>query len=184
MKTLGWTYEDLRSLPEDGRRYEILDGFLIQEPSPSTRHETVVTHLVGLLWNALTPEERDGLFVSRAAVVFDKENTLQPDVVYVRPHRRPAIIRDDALYGAPDLIIEVLSPSTRDRDLTAKRSIYARYGVREYWVVDPDRRAIMVFTDPRDGRYHSTREITSGSAASSVVPRFVLRCMELFDPYG
>lgn len=183
-KTLGWTYDDLKDLPEDLYRYEVLDGLLVREPPPTTRHETLVSRLVAALVRALAPGDEDGLFIATTGVVFDDQNVVQPDVAYVVPERRSRTIREDALHGAPDLVIEVLSPSTRDRDLIAKRALYARAGVPEYWVVAPEQRTVIRFTSPRDGRYREVLEVTSGEVRSSVVPGFVLRCPELFGPYS
>lgn len=117
-------------------------------------------------------------------MVFDEHNVVQPDVVYVRPERRLHALRGDAVHGAPDLVVEVLSSSTRDRDLGAKPALYARFGVREYWVVDPAERVILRFTDPDGLRYRSAEETRTGGLASTVVPGSLLRCEELFGDWA
>lgn len=130
-----------RVTPPDVRRWELLGGVLVVSPSPWMWHQELVKRL---LW-ALQPLEARGL--GRAwtdpNVVLGERDVVDPDVVYVRAERRQ-IVEEHAILGPPDLVVEVLSPSTRRRDLTVKRRLYARTGVL-YWAVDPKGPHVEVF---------------------------------------
>ncbi|MDE3075736.1 MAG: Uma2 family endonuclease, partial [Chloroflexota bacterium] len=132
------TYDDLQHLPDDGKRYELLDGELLVSPSPTPRHQRAV----GACYVFLRRMESAGFgqaFVSSLDVVFDQYNVLEPDVLFISAERL-AIIGERNIQGPPDLVVEVLSRGTRDRerDVRLKLAAYARYGVRFYWVVDPE----------------------------------------------
>jgi len=138
------TYEDYVSLPNDGRRYEILDGELVVSPSPRTAHQRVVQELFVVL-RAWSIEHRLGeTFFAPYDVILDDTTVVVPDLVFVS-RSRSAIITARAIEGAPDLIVEVLSESTERHDRGAKMKLYARYGVERYWVVDPDARTLEIY---------------------------------------
>lgn len=145
-----FTYADLRDMPEDGRRYEVVQGVLCVSPAPKTRHQRISMSLSKLLGRA----EDSGFGVALAAptdVYLDDENGVQPDLVFVRSDHAAIIVEDD-VRGVPDLVVEILSPTTRTRDLGAKLRVYARFGVRVYWVVDPEAETVTVF-GPGEGGY-------------------------------
>lgn len=126
------TYDDLCRLPPDGNRYELFDGEVHLAPSPNTRHQEILFRLALAFRNAI--QDRSRLFFSPLDVVFAPATALQPDLLLIREERRD-ILRD-VVRGAPDLVLEVLSPSTSEMDRGLKMEIYARYGVGEYWIVD------------------------------------------------
>jgi Uma2 family endonuclease len=138
------TYEHLRQMPDDGRRYELIEGALVVSPAPKTRHQRVVAKLTGLLVDA----ERAGhgkFFSAPTDVLLDPElNALQPDLLFIT-QERIGIVAENNVQGAPDLAVEVLSESTAERDLGVKVRVYARYGVRFYWVADPETESMRVF---------------------------------------
>lgn len=129
--------EDLAALPENGSRYELLEGELLVSPAPGRRHQFAVASLLMSL--TLWARQRGGLSVLPAPldVVFDDETVLQPDLVMVT-----ADDADGPVTSVPLLCVEVLSPTTRTRDMGVKRDAYARRGVPRYWVVDPEARAV------------------------------------------
>jgi len=137
-----WTYDDLATLPDDGQRYEILDGELVVSPAPSLRHQRVLTQLLKQLF-ALEYTGRATIWVGPTDVKLSPTRVVEPDVVVVS-HARREILREQAIEGAPDLVVEVVSPSNRKHDLTVKRRFYARIGVREYWIVDPESETVEV----------------------------------------
>ncbi len=126
------SYEDLAELPDDGRRYELIDGSLIVTPAPGTTHQLVVGAIYRLLW----PARRAGTVVLTAPVDFVPQPTtsLQPDVVVVEEGE----VGEARLTRPPLLVVEVLSPSSRRHDLGSKRLAYAAAGVPFYWLVDPE----------------------------------------------
>ena len=137
-----WTYDDLATLPDDGRRYEILDGELFVSPSPSRWHQ----ELLKRLFRAFVELEDRGLakvYFAPLDVILSPTRVVEPDLVVVGKQRRE-ILKERGVEGPPDLVIEVLSPSTTKHDRTRKRRFYARNGIREYWIADPDAEAIEV----------------------------------------
>ena len=130
------TIEDYWGLPEDGKRYEILEGMLEVTPSPLVEHQNVVGNLFGLLWTFLQSSPCGKVLQAPMDVILSDETVCQPDLLFVRSSRASEVIQD-RVRGAPDLVVEVLSPATAARDLSTKKQIYARHRVSEYWIVDP-----------------------------------------------
>ncbi len=141
-----FTVRDYKALPEsETKRYELLGGELVVVPSPTWKHQDVLYRLYFYL-KAFVDEHNLGHVVGAPLDVFlSDEDVVQPDVLFIS-HERASIIREDGVYGAPDLVVEVLSPSTAERDRTYKKTLYARHGVREYWIVDPALGTVEVFT--------------------------------------
>jgi Uma2 family endonuclease len=146
--TGSWTYEDLFSLPDDGRRYEIIEGVLFEMPSPTLLHAVVMRNLV-LLLSQITARLGGELFFAPLDVFFAGANPVQPDIlVILRDGSARPVAR--GIEGPPDLIVEILSPSNRVHDLLTKRALYGRAGVREYWIVDPENQSIELLTPSGD----------------------------------
>ncbi len=137
-----WTYEDLAALPDDGKRYEIIEGELFELTGPNLRHAKVISNLFFFVG----PVARAGggeIFSAVFDVFFQGANPVEPDMVVVLPDADSRQVMR-GVEGAPDLVVEVLSPSNRTHDLLTKRELYRRGGVREYWMVDPEDRSIEV----------------------------------------
>jgi Uma2 family endonuclease len=159
-----WTYEDLFSLPDDGRRYEIIEGELYEMPAPSWDHAVTIMNPILLL--APVVQALGGrVLTAPLDVFFEGADPVQPDVVVLLPESA-AIGAGRGVEGAPDLLIEVLSPSNRGHDVLTKRALYARAGVREYWVVDPESRAVEVLTLDRDA-FHTVQRASGDDAVIS-----------------
>ena len=136
------TYEDYLKTPDD-ERWELLNGKLTMAASPNTAHQIITGNL---FWHLLSFVKGRGIgkvFVSPFDVVLSPNNVLQPDVLFVSAEQQ-SIITADNVKGAPELVVEVTSPSTVGRDRESKRRIYAAHGVGEYWLTDPDSRTISV----------------------------------------
>lgn len=155
---------DLEAMPDDGHRYELLDGSLLVTPAPSWRHQRVVTRLWQLLTSA-APEAGLEVFVSPLDVVLADDTVLQPDVLVAR--RSDLGVRD--LEAAPVLAVEVLSPSTRRIDLTLKKARYEAAGCPAFWVVDPDEPSVTAWT-LHDGRYGEPVTVVGEQAWTASVP--------------
>lgn len=132
------TYDDLVQFPDDGKRHELIDGEHYVTAAPNTRHQRVVTRLTGLLWSFAQSRRLGEVFVAPFDVVLSDTDVVEPDLLFVSPARAAHTLTDANMRGAPDLVVEVGSPSTRKVDETTKRRLYERYGVGEYWVVDPE----------------------------------------------
>jgi Uma2 family endonuclease len=143
-----WTYADLLTLPDDGRRYEIIEGELYEMPAPSWAHATVIANLISALIPLVV--KLDGLWrTAPLDVFFQGADPVQPDIIVLLPESQ-ALPTERGVEGPPDILIEVLSPSNRGHDLLTKRALYARAGVREYWLVDPEARTIEILALDRD----------------------------------
>ena len=128
--------DDYWHLPEDGKRYEILDGGLNVIASPNRRHQCVARSL----YDHLASLARRGLgevYFAPLAVILDDHSVVEPDLLYVSKERSH-ILADRGIEGAPDLVVEILSPSSRRTDAHTKSKLYARTGVRHYWIADPE----------------------------------------------
>jgi len=132
-----WTYEDYARLPEDGNRYEVLDGELYVSPSPWTRHHAVSRNLTFLLHVHVSDRSLGEVYHAPIDVIFSPTMVAVPDIVFVAAGRK-SIITERAIEGAPDVIVEILSPWTVRQDRVVKASLYARHGVRHYWIIDPE----------------------------------------------
>jgi Uma2 family endonuclease len=162
----GMTYDEYSLLPDDGKRYQVIEGELIVSPSPNFRHQNTVWRLGNLL---RTFADTNGLGVVIGApmdVILEPQTIVQPDLLFIR-HENIGII-GDIIEGAPDLCIEVLSPSTGLHDRHTKKAVYARCGVREYWIVDPVRESVAVY-DLDDGAYTLRAEASGDAVVSSLV---------------
>jgi Uma2 family endonuclease len=136
------TYADFCALPEDGRRYEILDGDLYMSPSVVPLHQRIGFRLARLIDDHVAKRKLGEVFVAPLDVLLSEHDVVEPDVVYVS-RERASIVGAANIRGIPDLLVEVLSPGTAERDRTDKRNIYARCGVPFYWIVDPDQRTLV-----------------------------------------
>ena len=138
-----FTFEDYRHTPED-QRFELLDGELIKVPAPNLRHQRIGIRLGALLHAFVQQEGLGEVFHAPCDVVLSNTDVVQPDLLFVSDERGHLLLGGDSVLGAPDLVVEILSPATAGRDRTLKRALYARHGVEEYWLVDPDARTVTV----------------------------------------
>jgi Uma2 family endonuclease len=135
------TVKDYMALPQE-HGVELIEGEFVMSPSPGFRHQDLIANLLIALKQHADARHLGEVIVSPMDVILSDEIVLQPDLLFIR-NERLGIIKD-RVEGAPDLVIEILSPSTSDRDRFIKRDLYARFGVAEYWIVDPDARTIEV----------------------------------------
>ena len=137
-----FTYEDYLNAPED-KRYELLDGELVMTPAPGERHQSISILLGSKLFQFASENSLGRVYLAPFDVVLSDVDVVQPDLLFVS-NERDHIITPANIQGAPDLVVEILSPSTAERDKTFKRALYARHGVNEYWMVDTTAKDITV----------------------------------------
>ena len=169
-----WTYEDYLRLPDDGRRYEVLRGVLYVTAAPNPLHQFALRNIVRLLVLFLERTPLGEFFLSPTDLILPKGLTapVQPDLFFVRGEEWRGTITNRYMEGAPDLILEILSPSTRRLDRGAKLEVYAQAGVLEYWLADPLARTIEVFV-LRDGTYELFGKFARGEhLRSEMLPGF------------
>ena len=143
------TYKDYCATPDD-ERYELLNGNLMMVPAPNRKHQEVLISLARKLGNFTEEHGLGKVYVAPFDVFLSDTDVVQPDVLFIS-RAREHTLTDQNVRGAPDLVIEILSPSTADRDLGYKHDLYSRHGVLEYWIVDPMAETIAVHRQ-RDGR--------------------------------
>jgi Uma2 family endonuclease len=139
-----WTYAEFARLPSGGStRSEVIDGELVMTPAPGLRHQQIVMHLSWLLYGFVRENEVGTVFGNPVDVLFAEGDYLEPDIVFVGTSRND-VLTDRGVEGPPDLVVEVVSPSTAARDRGVKLERYGFYGVPEYWVIDPAERTVEV----------------------------------------
>ena len=179
-----YTYQDFLELPDDGKRYEIIDGELYVSPAPTTKHQRSTTRLTTTL-DVHTRSRRLGeVFAAPFDVVLANDAIVEPDIVYVSRGRR-SIITEPNIQGAPDLVVEVISPSSTRRDQETKRDLYARYKVPYYWLVHPVQEWIRAYELGADGAYELVAEAHKDEAFSaSPFPDLTIQLAELWDDFA
>ncbi len=135
------TYQDYLAMPDDGRRYEILDGEVAVTATPATPHQLIVGNLYWVLRGHVEPRRLGQVYLSPLTVVLANTTVVEPDLVYV-DNARAGLVTDRGIRGAPTLAIEVLSPSTAPNDRGPKFQLYARYGIPYYWIADTNARVL------------------------------------------
>ena len=171
-------YEDYLNTPE-GERYELLDGELTLVASPNEGHQMSSVKLVSLMYPYVNTRDMGWVFHAPFDIVFSETEVVQPDLMFISKEREH--IRTAAnVRGAPDLVVEILSPSSVKRDWKDKRKLYAKYGVREYWIVDPVNRIVSV-TLLKDGVLEIAGAYVEGNTlVSTAMEGFSAQVEEIF----
>lgn len=162
------TYEDYVELPDDGRRYEILDGELEVSPAPSPLHQTVSMSLSLILGGHVRARKLGRVYHAPIDVILAPTTVVQPDLVFVAAARESFVTRR-GIEGPPDLVVEILSPWSVRRDRVAKAALYARFGIARYWLFDPEERLVETYEEA-GGEYR--RVATHGATGTMRTPLF------------
>jgi len=174
------TYEDLLRFPDDGLRHELIDGVHFVTASPVTRHQRILRRLTVSIENWLTGHPVGEIFFGPIDVVLSSVDVVVPDLIYVSWEKSQSL-KDDGMFAAPDLVVEILSPSTRRRDEELKRRLYERTGVKEYWLIDPERDVIAIYR--RDGasfvHVEALLSLADDELTTPLFPGFSLRLRAL-----
>ena len=174
------TYDDYLTLPSDGKRYEILEGELIMSPVPEPKHQDAIGHLYTAIQSLVSSHSLGKVYFAPIDVVLSMTDIVQPDLVFISTDRL-AFVKKKNIVAAPDLVVEVVSPSTAVTDRTCKKSLYEKFGVREYWIVDIEHQSVEVYS-LRESHFGSlTVFVNSESIASSVLPGFSLPASHIFE---
>ena len=179
------TYDDLVAMfpDEDGVRRELIDGELFVTPSPLVRHQRLVWRLTLSIGSHLEAHPEQGeAFGSPLDVVMTPNDVVEPDLLVILRDQLD-ILTATHIHGAPGIVIEILSPSTRKRDLTIKRQLFDREGVREYWIVDPDRNSVAVYRRGADGSFPLAITLDAKNhetLTTPLLPEWELRLERLF----
>ena len=163
-----FTYEDFLTFPDDGKRHEIIDGEHYVTPSPNTKHQRVSKNLMVALDWYLRQHPCGEVFAAPFDVVLSDLDVVEPDLLYVS-RERASVLTKQHVRGAPDLVVEILSPGTRKTDEVTKRKRYEHFGVLEYWVVDPDLDAVKVYRRA-DDRFVRVAELSTEAGDAFTTP--------------
>ncbi len=141
------TYEEYRHFPDDGNTHELIDGEHLMAPAPGTNHQSISRHIQFQLYRQLEETGIAQVFDAPTDVELSAVDVVRPDIAVVA-HAREHIISPSRIIGAPDLVVEIVSPSTRLKDTELKRRLYEQHGVPVYWLVDPDAQRVTVYARP------------------------------------
>jgi Uma2 family endonuclease len=176
------TVADLDACPDDNNRYELIEGELFVSRAPGIPHQRVLHNLQMELGSYLK-ENPVGIIVPGTGAIFSDYDAVIPDLLFVRRERWNDVTAEQKIISAPDIVVEILSPGqeNRRRDLSVKRQLYAKYRVKEYWIVDNENQSVLIFhlqdeTLEEIARLRDIDEITS-----SLLPGFHLKAGAVFD---
>jgi Uma2 family endonuclease len=175
------TIADLDCTPDDGNKYELIEGEIYMSRAPSLTHQITLQNFLMSLGSYVTTHPI-GVVVPGPGVIFDDFNGVIPDIIFFSNERRAEIASGDRLNGAPDLVIEIISPGAENerRDRVLKRRLYGRFGVREYWLVDLINRSVEVYELGQDGLDLTASYSGDDEMTSSILPGFRARLADLF----
>ena len=174
-----FTYEDYRTAPPD-RRYELLDGDLLMTPAPSLKHQRIQVRLGEPLARFVRENALGEIFFAPCDVVLSDTDVVQPDLLFVSNERAHLLSGGENVRGAPDLVVEILSPATAERDRGYKRALYAKHRVAEYWLVDPASETVWVHR-LRNGELAVAHTFARGDTLRSpLLPGFALEVDDVF----
>ncbi|HEV7237789.1 MAG TPA: Uma2 family endonuclease [Thermoanaerobaculia bacterium] len=175
------TYEDFVKLPDDGNRYEIIEGKLYVNPAPVPRHQRIVKNLLLSLELYFRAHHNGEVLQSPIDVVLAEDGIVEPDLIVIKSERA-SIVGEKNVKGAPNLVIEVLSDGTRRIDEGKKRKLYERSGVDEYWIVDPEAELVKIYRRV-DAAFQHAAEFNAddgGTITTPLLPGFSLDVREVF----
>ena len=176
------TVEDLDACPDDGNRYELIGGELFVSRAPRIPHQLMLLNIQKAFLYYLD-QNSVGILVPGAGAVFSEYDAVIPDLVFVQHEHWAEIVSEGRFTGAPDIVVEVLSPGAenRRRDLSVKRQLYGKYGVQEYWIIDSENRAVEIFRLAQ-GTLESVGTLTDNDEiASPMLPGFTLKVATVFN---
>lgn len=176
-----WSYDDYAALPDDGNRYEIVEGVLYMSPAASINHQKIVGRIFYYLFTYVELAGLGTVLTSPVDVVLSRPNIFQPDVLVILNAGQEKL-QEAKIVGAPDLVVEVASPGSSINDRNRKYRVYARTGVREYWIVDPGTRTVEVLV-LEDDDYRSLGVFREqATLPSQIVPELPVQVKQFFPP--
>ncbi len=179
VKEKPWTYEDYLQL-EDEKRYEIINGELLEMPAPSLKHQEVLRNLSLMFVQHVMGKGIGKVYFSPVDVVLYEDVVFQPDLVVVFEENY-SILKERGIFGSPDLVVEVVSPSTFKKDTEDKRKLYAKHGIKEYWLVFPEEKVVEVLV-LKEGEYEVfSYAFEKGKVCSKLLEGFCINLEEVFS---
>jgi Uma2 family endonuclease len=177
------TYDDYVHFPDDGLRHELIDGEHYVTPTPIRKHQAICGNLLGMIWNYLREHQIGRVFTAPFDVILSNFDVVEPDLLFLTNERMSEVDTAPWVRGAPSLVVEIGSPSTRKRDATIKRRLYERVGVDEYWIIDPELDTVDVYRHI-EGRYLRTAQLSleAGDVLTTpLLPELTLPLSTIFE---
>ncbi len=159
-----FTYQDYLLTPSD-KAYELIEGELLMTPAPAPSHQRIARKLFEILNVHVKGNASGEIFFAPVDVYLSEETVVQPDLLFIE-NKRLEIVKEKYIQGPPDMVVEILSPTSKDRDTEIKRKLYWKYGVREYWLVDPGARTVEIMVMKESG-YETSRVYPEGAQVTS-----------------
>lgn len=175
-----YTYRDYLELPDDGKRYEVIEGELIMSPAPHTSHQFISLNFVLKLATFVIEKKLGKICYAPVDVLLSETNIVQPDILFVAADNLN-IITEKNIKGVPDLIIEIVSPSSGYYDLVAKKEIYEQFGVSEYWIIDPMKQRVEIYLNFEYKFELHQRLEKKGILKSSILKGFEIEMETIFN---
>jgi Uma2 family endonuclease len=175
------TVADLDLMPDDGNRYEVIEGELLVSRAPGLAHQRVSRNLLVIISRYLE-QHPIGEVLATPGVMFSELSGVIPDLIFISNERRGGIATGERVIGAPDLVVEIVSPGAENarRDRVAKRHLYGKYGVKEYWVIDPEQRVIEIYRS-QDGSLEMVGDFRDEKKVTSpLLPDFECAAASIF----
>lgn len=178
-----WTYEMYAALPDDGHLYEVVQGVLMMSPAPEMAHQGIIQRISRYLDEQIFSTNRGLVFTGPADVVLASQKVVQPDVLVLLENHLDRL-KENCVEGAPDLVVEVISPSSVTYDRLVKHNLYEQAGIPEYWLVKPKEQSIEVFVLELD-RYRSLGPFRNEQIVQSrLVPNETIPAAHFFSWTG
>jgi Uma2 family endonuclease len=175
------TTEDLVALPDDGNIYELIEGELIVSRSPALKHQRILINLATLLKNYIDQNPVGEAFPN-PGVIFDKHNSVIPDIVFLTNEQIERVGSEPHIHEAPALAVEIVSPGRENarRDRVVKLQVYGKFGVREYWVADPESQTLEIYRLAEGALAHAATLRGDEEITSPALPGFACRASRIF----
>jgi Uma2 family endonuclease len=175
------TIADLDALPDDDNRYELFEGELFMSRAPGVSHQRVLGNIYALI-RAYLVQHSIGEVLLTPGVIFDNLNSAIPDAIFMTNQRKREIISGERLVSAPELMIEIVSPGKENerRDRVVKRQVYAKHGVKEYWIADPQNKSLEIYRLKRHILALAETLMEEDRVTTSLLPGFECKASQIF----
>ena len=173
------TYEEYCLVPDEGMQLEVIDGELIRTPSPTPRHQEILGHLATHLFNYVEAKDLGEVYMGPLDTILDQFNVVRPDILFISKERLGAIAKE-WIFGAPDMVVEILARTTVDKDRRRKMAVYSQFGVQEYWIVDPEMKTIELYCQRKEGLALARHFSAEETFESPLFPGFRIAVSSIF----
>ena len=176
-----FTYSDYAAMDDD-KRYELIDGKLFMSPAPMSLHQWIQFELAYLMENYIRKNKKGRVFVTSTDVILDEDNTVQPDILFISKENLSKI-KKKVIFGAPDLVVEIISPGSQQRDRFIKKDLYKKFGVIEYWIVDTDIQSVEVYYNSGGNLDLFSFAVKKGKIESHLFPDLEILIEDIFPEF-